>query len=281
MKGYYNVLECCHDFLFSVHRGVKGKEKLRPEEVGTLIKRSTSFKKVQEPGSPAIEGENPEVSADVWQRQNSQPGESQRRVLPTTPNNNQQFATPPRSHTDNVSLDSASTASASPVKKMAPLSPISTTSTASEQTGSSYSSERAPPIKRSDSAKSGEKSPTYSKKAKRTLSMKTRRQTQSFKEKYKHPASMPPVEKEGLLERKQELMTGGKKATIRSWKHFYTVLCGQLLCFFRDRQGDSEKIFFFWKAVNHTFFLYQRWSVVGEVGYQWLHKGPKVTFESK
>ena len=31
----------------------------------------------------------------------------------------------------------------------------------------------------------------------------------------------------------QELQSGGKPATIRSWKSFYTVLCGQLLCFLR------------------------------------------------
>lgn len=51
------------------------------------------------------------------------------------------------------------------------------------------------------------------------------------------PEGLPPVEYEGILERKQELQSSGKKATIRSWKSFYTVLCGQLLCFFRDKQG--------------------------------------------
>lgn len=74
-------------------------------------------------------------------------------------------------------------------------------------------------------------------KVKRTLSLKTRRHTQSFKDKYKLPAEMPPSEMEGMLERKQELQGGGKKATIRSWKNYYTVLCGQLLCFFKDRHG--------------------------------------------
>ena len=59
----------------------------------------------------------------------------------------------------------------------------------------------------------------------------------SFKDKYRAPSDMPPAEMEGMLERKQELQSGGKKATIRSWKHYYTVLCGQLLCFFKDRQG--------------------------------------------
>ena len=75
-------------------------------------------------------------------------------------------------------------------------------------------------------------------KVKRTLSLKTRRHTQSFKDKYKMPSEMPPSEMEGMLERKQELQGGGKKATIRSWKNYYTVLCGQLLCFFKDRHGN-------------------------------------------
>ena len=74
-------------------------------------------------------------------------------------------------------------------------------------------------------------------KPKRTLSLRTNRSSASFKDKYRLPADLPPAEMEGYLERKQELQSGGKKATIRSWKNLYTVLCGQLLCFFRDRQG--------------------------------------------
>ena len=38
----------------------------------------------------------------------------------------------------------------------------------------------------------------------------------------------------GHLERKQEAGCGGKRATVRSWRAYYAVLCGQLLCFFRD-----------------------------------------------
>ncbi|XP_003379113.1 putative spectrin repeat-containing domain protein [Trichinella spiralis] len=45
------------------------------------------------------------------------------------------------------------------------------------------------------------------------------------------------IEKKGFLERKQDLQSGGKKATIRSWKNYYTILCGQLMCFFKDQQG--------------------------------------------
>ncbi|KAF9806792.1 hypothetical protein SFRURICE_009479 [Spodoptera frugiperda] len=37
-----------------------------------------------------------------------------------------------------------------------------------------------------------------------------------------------------FLERKQEAGRGGKRATVRSWRAYYSVLCGQLLCFFRD-----------------------------------------------
>lgn len=76
-------------------------------------------------------------------------------------------------------------------------------------------------------------------KKKRTPSFNLRRRTRSFKEKYKLPDNLPPAEVEGLLERKQELQTGGKKATIRSWKTLYTVLFGQIMAFFKDREGKT------------------------------------------
>ncbi|KAF9407356.1 hypothetical protein HW555_012597, partial [Spodoptera exigua] len=66
---------------------------------------------------------------------------------------------------------------------------------------------------------------------KRTPSFTTRRRTQSFR---RHGKELPPVEIEGFLERKQEAGRGGKRATVRSWRAYYSVLCGQLLCFFRD-----------------------------------------------
>lgn len=31
--------------------------------------------------------------------------------------------------------------------------------------------------------------------------------------------------------------SGGKRATIRTWKRYYTILCGQLLCFFKDEES--------------------------------------------
>uniref|UniRef100_A0A2A4K9M3 PH domain-containing protein n=1 Tax=Heliothis virescens TaxID=7102 RepID=A0A2A4K9M3_HELVI len=70
---------------------------------------------------------------------------------------------------------------------------------------------------------------------KRTPSFTTRRRTQSFRRHRRGDiAELPPVEIEGYLERKQEAGCGGKRATVRSWRGYYAVLCGQLLCFFRD-----------------------------------------------
>ncbi|XP_063863705.1 spectrin alpha chain-like isoform X25 [Scylla paramamosain] len=92
------------------------------------------------------------------------------------------------------------------------------------------------------------------KKAKRTPSFTTRRRTQSFRKhkRMENMANLPPVEIQGYLERKQELQSGGKKATIRSWKGFYTVLCGQLLCFFKD-----EEDFYDQKAASPPISIHQ------------------------
>lgn len=79
------------------------------------------------------------------------------------------------------------------------------------------------------------------KKSKRTPSFNLRRRTRSFKDKYKLPTNLPPAVMENFVDRKQELQSGGKKATIRSWKTFYTVLFGQLLCFFKDREGSEYR----------------------------------------
>jgi len=64
--------------------------------------------------------------------------------------------------------------------------------------------------------------------------------------------NLPPVEVDGFLERKQELQSGGKRATIRSWKSYYTVLCGQLMCFFRDQEDFFES-----KAASPPVMIYQ------------------------
>ncbi|XP_070377881.1 spectrin beta chain, non-erythrocytic 1-like isoform X1 [Dermacentor albipictus] len=90
------------------------------------------------------------------------------------------------------------------------------------------------PVKRAESMKV-----ELGKKLKRTPSFTTRRRAQSFR-RSRTAAGLPAVEMEGFLDRKHELQSGGKKATIRSWKTFYTVLCGQLLCFFKDKEGFVE-----------------------------------------
>ncbi|XP_015599750.1 spectrin beta chain, non-erythrocytic 1 isoform X3 [Cephus cinctus] len=95
---------------------------------------------------------------------------------------------------------------------------------------------RTPPdIKRAESMKVDMKKP------KRTPSFTTRRRTQSFRkhQRMENLETLPPVEIQGLLERKHELQSAGKKAAVRSWKQYYTVLCGQLLCFFKDMDDFS------------------------------------------
>ncbi|KAG1650604.1 Spectrin beta chain, non-erythrocytic 5 [Nymphon striatum] len=75
-------------------------------------------------------------------------------------------------------------------------------------------------------------------KPKRTPSFTTRKKSMRRKK----MEDLPPVEIEGFLDRKQELQSGGKKATIRSWKGYYTVLCGQLLCFFKDKNAWIDNV---------------------------------------
>ena len=94
----------------------------------------------------------------------------------------------------------------------------------------------SPPV--SPKQKHLEHAKAHDDKKKRTPSFNIRKRTQSFKDKHKLPENLPPLEMEGLLERKQELQSGGKKATIRSWKNYYAALFGQLLCFFKDKEGE-------------------------------------------
>merc|ERR1719411_1159290 len=92
-------------------------------------------------------------------------------------------------------------------------------------------------------------------KHKRTPSFTTRRRTQSFRRHTKNlntVQNLPPVEVDGYLDRKQELQTGGKRATIRSWKPYYTVLCGQLMCFFKDQEDFFES-----KAASPPLMIFQ------------------------
>lgn len=93
-------------------------------------------------------------------------------------------------------------------------------------------------VKRAESMKVGPKQP------KRTPSFTTRRRAQSFRkneQQHVEPLDLPPVEIQAMLERKHELQSGGKKAPVRSWKPFHTVLCGQLLCFFKDEEDFYQK----------------------------------------
>jgi len=55
--------------------------------------------------------------------------------------------------------------------------------------------------------------------------------------------SLPLADMEGMLERKHLHQSGGKLATLRSWKTYYTVLAGQLLCFFKDQHGSCFSTF--------------------------------------
>lgn len=91
-------------------------------------------------------------------------------------------------------------------------------------------------VKRAESMKTVQKTP------KRTPSFTTRRRAQSFrKNQTGGDLDLPPVEIQGMLERKHELQSGGKRAPVRSWKPFHTVLCGQLLCFFKDEEDFFQK----------------------------------------
>ncbi|XP_050313156.1 spectrin beta chain, non-erythrocytic 1 isoform X2 [Anthonomus grandis grandis] len=85
-------------------------------------------------------------------------------------------------------------------------------------------------VKRAESMKVG----PGSKPVKRTPSFTTKRKG-SFKNK-NADVVLPPVEAEAFLERKQILLPGSKRASNRAWKNSYTVLCGQLLCFFKNKE---------------------------------------------
>lgn len=81
-------------------------------------------------------------------------------------------------------------------------------------------------IKRAESMKADLKKP------KRTPSFTTRRRTQSFRklQKLEQLDQLPPVEIQGILDRKHELQSGGKKAAVRSWKTLYTGKCAIVVC---------------------------------------------------
>ncbi|CAI2353897.1 unnamed protein product [Caenorhabditis sp. 36 PRJEB53466] len=74
----------------------------------------------------------------------------------------------------------------------------------------------------------------------KTPSFNTRR-TQSIR-KGSRWEDMGAIDMKGFFDRKQCQQSGGKRATIRSWKNYYGILCGQLLCFFKDEQQFIENI---------------------------------------
>ncbi|KAI6229996.1 Spectrin repeat-containing domain protein [Aphelenchoides fujianensis] len=65
------------------------------------------------------------------------------------------------------------------------------------------------------------------------------RRTQSIK-KMKQWDELKSIDMNGYVDRKHELSVGGRKATNRSWRNHYTILCGQLLCFFKDEDSFFE-----------------------------------------
>uniref|UniRef100_A0A915PUP8 Spectrin beta chain n=1 Tax=Setaria digitata TaxID=48799 RepID=A0A915PUP8_9BILA len=116
--------------------------------------------------------------------------------------------------------------------------------TASRQTtlsisdGSSVEAERVQ--KTSGSILSVDETPVIQRigSARRTPKFTTRR-SNSLK-KVRTWEDFEPIDMHGNLDRKQDLQSGGKKATIRTWKRYYTILCGQLLCFFKDEDSFLE-----------------------------------------
>ena len=175
---------------------------MRPDEVGNLIRRTPSFKDREE-GELKVSAK---VKADDMQA-------SPQMSAPGSP---------------------APEISITPIGSPAPGSPRPEEPVGLKTSDAWKGTEQVKKVKRTESQKREQRT--------RTLSLKTRRHTPSFKDKYKSPGEQPPVDMEGILERKQELQSGGKKATIRSWRFYYTVLCGQLLCFFKDEQGKNIEI---------------------------------------
>jgi hypothetical protein len=86
------------------------------------------------------------------------------------------------------------------------------------------------------------------KKPKRTPSFTTRRRTQSFRklQRLEQLEQLPPVEIQGILDRKHELQSAGKKAPVRSWKTFYTG---------KQMSGSSFHIQVDFQQTHFTFHL--------------------------
>ncbi|CAH0552966.1 unnamed protein product [Brassicogethes aeneus] len=76
---------------------------------------------------------------------------------------------------------------------------------------------------------------------KRTPSFNTRRRGSKVAENISSFQPILQVEVENFLDRKQLLTSGGKKSSSRTWKNSYAVLCGQLLCFFKNKDDFLAK----------------------------------------
>ncbi|XP_027197243.2 spectrin beta chain, non-erythrocytic 5 kst [Dermatophagoides pteronyssinus] len=90
------------------------------------------------------------------------------------------------------------------------------------------------------------KSKLMSSKQSSSSSTKTPRRYASFSFVKKYPKikpltpNLPQFSCKGMLERKHLFESGGKKAESRTWKTYYTVLCGHLLCFFKDKNAFNK-----------------------------------------
>jgi len=181
-----------------------------------------------------------------------------RRELEETENNNIDNTTETKLRTDEVSNLIKRTPSYNEnetVKQRPQIAPKPTvvnagvTSSESHGDGAQHAAPSAPAksgLTASDAWKEGNETPLKKvartdsqkrEKRQRTLSLKTKKPLQEYK-----AATMPPAEMEGFLERKHELQRGQMKAPLRSWKQHYTVLCGQLLCFFKDKKDFTENL---------------------------------------
>ncbi|KAL6743755.1 hypothetical protein Aduo_016762 [Ancylostoma duodenale] len=77
---------------------------------------------------------------------------------------------------------------------------------------------------------------------KKTPSFTTRRGHSVSRNSTSRWEDMGAIDMRGFVDRKQDLQSGGKKATIRSWKNYYTILCGQLMCFFKDESAFYDNL---------------------------------------
>uniref|UniRef100_A0A0N4ZQ51 Spectrin beta chain n=1 Tax=Parastrongyloides trichosuri TaxID=131310 RepID=A0A0N4ZQ51_PARTI len=79
---------------------------------------------------------------------------------------------------------------------------------------------------------------TLPRKSSKTPGFSTRRNQSIVK--IRNIADIKAIDMFGYVERKHDLQSGGKKAPLRSWKSYYMILCGQLLCFFKDEEAYME-----------------------------------------